>query len=181
MSFASVGPLQATNLDSLKPTLPDSVELACAAEFDVNLLFALMPVFFEECTRSYKSFHNEHSRGQPLSPLAPPSLSRLPAGIQKERKGFMSNRFYTCFEAGVQCSAPFWSGGAGFHDAGKGSKSRCYRFADHLECRLSSRSLSGRLSIVLQTLRFPRLWMVPRRSFQLSDDRQDNLDVVWQP
>ena len=41
--------------------LPSPVELECADELDINLLFALLPVFFEECTRSHHSFHSSHS------------------------------------------------------------------------------------------------------------------------
>ena len=44
--------------------LPSPVELECADELDINLLFALMPVFFDECTRSHHSFHSHAGRSQ---------------------------------------------------------------------------------------------------------------------
>jgi hypothetical protein len=64
-SFDSVGDdKSATAGDSIE--MPEAVELDNGDELDIHLLFALMPVFFEECTRSSKSFHKEHYHGMAL-------------------------------------------------------------------------------------------------------------------
>ena len=135
------GTLQITSFDSISHAastpdveLPDSVELDCGDELDIHMLFALMPVFFEECTRSFKSFHDEHKHGMVCQSDRSWCRFKLSGDVdvwisltlswhcrKQERQWVHGYPFLPSREENLQCGAAAWLSGTRYSDAGQPS------------------------------------------------------------